>query len=152
MLLLGKALGGGMPLGAFISSNEIMKCLSHNPVLGHITTFGGHPVSCAAGKAAMEALLEEHMVTAVRDKEALFLKLLQHPRILNINSRGLMMAVRFSGFDEVQQVIKGCLEEGLFTDWFLFASDSIRIVPPLTISPDEITEACTRLIRVLDKL
>ncbi|MNL58773.1 acetylornithine aminotransferase [compost metagenome] len=88
----------------------------------------------------------------MRDKEALFLKLLQHPRILNINSRGLMMAVRFSGFDEVQQVIKGCLEEGLFTDWFLFASDSIRIVPPLTISPDEITEACTRLIRVLDKL
>lgn len=152
VLLLGKALGGGMPLGAFISSNEIMKCLSHNPVLGHITTFGGHPVSCAAGKAAMEALLEEHMVTGVRDKEALFLKLLQHPRILNINSRGLMMAVRFSGFDEVQQVIKGCLEEGLFTDWFLFASDSIRIVPPLTITMEEITEACTRLIRVLDKL
>lgn len=152
VLLLGKALGGGMPLGAFISSNEIMQCLSHNPVLGHITTFGGHPVSCAAGKAAMEALLEEQMVAAVRDKEALFLKLLQHPRILNINSRGLMMAVRFSGFEEVQQVIKGCLEEGLFTDWFLFASDSIRIVPPLTITFDEITEACARLMRVLDGL
>lgn len=152
VLLLGKALGGGMPLGAFISSNEIMQCLSHNPVLGHITTFGGHPVSCAAGKAAMEALLEEQMVAAVRDKEALFLKLLQHPRILNINSRGLMMAVRFSGFEEVQQVIKGCLEEGLFTDWFLFASDSIRIVPPLTITFDEITEACARLMRVLDRL
>ncbi|RQO29697.1 aspartate aminotransferase family protein [Taibaiella sp. KBW10] len=152
VLLLGKALGGGMPLGAFISSHEIMQSLSHNPILGHITTFGGHPVSCAAGKAALEALLEEQMVEHVLEKEQLFLQQLVHPKILGVNSKGLMMAVQFADFDMVQQVIKGCLANGLFTDWFLFASDCIRIVPPLTITAAQITEACTRLKNVLDSI
>lgn len=152
VLLLGKALGGGMPLGAFISSNQIMQDLSHKPILGHITTFGGHPVSCAAGKAALEALLDEKMIDTVFEKEQLFRAQLVHPHIRGINSKGLMMAVRFKDFEMVQKVIKGCLEQGLFTDWFLFASDCIRIVPPLTISREEIQEACSRLQRVLDAI
>lgn len=159
VLLLGKALGGGMPLGAFIASNEKMQALAHNPVLGHITTFGGHPVSCAAGKAAMEVLLEERLFEQVPAKEQLFLSLLQHKAIKQVRSKGLMMAVQLESFDQVIRVIGHCTRgqlaagnyKGVFTDWFLFAADCIRIVPPLIISEEEIRLACAILLQALDQ-
>lgn len=153
ILLLGKALGGGMPLGAFIASRANMAVLADKPVLGHITTFGGHPVSCAAGKAALQALLEEGMIPAVAAKEALFLQKLQHPLIKEVRSRGLMLAVQLDSFERVKRVIARCLESqpGVFTDWFLFAADCIRIVPPLVITEVEIHEACRILLAAIDQ-
>lgn len=159
ILLLGKALGGGMPLGAFIANQSLMQLLASNPILGHITTFGGHPVSCAAGKAAMEALIDEQMMDMVAEKEALFLATLQHEKIKAIRSKGLIMAVELSSFDEVKAVIDYCTlqpdktgENGVFTDWFLFAANCIRIVPPLTISKAQIEEACMLLMKAMDRL
>lgn len=149
ILLLGKALGGGMPLGAFISDKKIMNTLTHDPVLGHINTFGGHPVSCAAGLAAFRVLLKENMIAGVFEKEKLFLNLLNDPRIKNISSAGLMMAVEFDDFAANKAVIDRVIEKGVFTDWFLFASHALRIVPPLNISDNDIREACNRLISVL---
>jgi acetylornithine/succinyldiaminopimelate/putrescine aminotransferase len=148
MLLLGKALGGGMPLGAFIADKKIMDSLTNNPVLGHINTFGGHPVCCAAGKAAMEFLLEENLVETVFEKEKIFVENLQHSKIKKIRSRGLMMALEFDSFDQNKKVINGLLEEGVFSDWFLFAPQCLRIVPPLIISEDEIIKACAAIQKV----
>lgn len=157
ILLLGKALGGGMPLGAFIAAHEKMQALADKPVLGHITTFGGHPVSCAAGKAALEALLEERMIDGVKDKEQLFRSLLQHPRIKAVRSRGLMLAIELESFTLVKQVIDAGLhtpgqQTGVFTDWFLFAANCIRLVPPLVISESEIQQACSVLLAALDQV
>lgn len=145
ILLLGKALGGGMPLGAFISDKEMMWKLTDNPVLGHITTFGGHPVSCAAGLAAAEALIAENMIGSVRQKEQLFLSLLKHPAIKAIRSSGLLMAVEFESFEINKQIIDNCLSKGILTDWFLFASNCMRIAPPLVITEEEIRQACSLL-------
>jgi acetylornithine/N-succinyldiaminopimelate aminotransferase len=152
VLLLGKALGGGMPLGAFIADKNLMQQLTHQPVLGHITTFGGHPVCCAAGKAAMDVLLEEELIQQVHEKEILFRSLLQHPLILSIRSRGLMMALEFESFDQCKQVIDRCIERGVLTDWFLFAPNCLRIAPPLTISQEEIRQACEIIIEVLKEV
>ena len=150
ILLLGKALGGGMPLGAFVADRNLMMQLTDNPVLGHINTFGGHPVSCAAGLAAFEVLQEENLVAQVAAKEALFRSLLVHPRIRAVRSRGLMFAVEFADFAENKAIIDAVIEQGVFTDWFLFASNCLRIVPPLTITEDEIRLSCQRLLHVLD--
>ena len=147
ILLLGKALGGGMPLGAFIADKKIMDSLTYNPVLGHINTFGGHPVSCAAGLAAFNVLLRENMIAAVKHKEQLFRENLQHPAIKNISSAGLMMAVAFEDFDTNKKIIDTCIENGVFTDWFLFAANALRIVPPLNISDEEIKNACNIILR-----
>lgn len=152
VLLLGKALGGGMPLGAFIADKKIMDSLTNNPVLGHINTFGGHPVCCAAGKAAMEVLLEENLVEAVFEKEKTFLKNLQHSKIIKVRSCGLMIALEFESFDQNKKVINGLLEEGVFSDWFLFASECLRIVPPLIISEDEIIKACKAIKKVVSNV
>ena len=156
ILLLGKALGGGMPLGAFVADKSIMNALTHDPVLGHINTFGGHPVSCAAGLAAFKVLLEEKIVEQVTAKERLFLQLLKHPRIKNINSYGLMIAVEFADFDTNKHVIDALIAAttgtAVFTDWFLFAAHALRIAPPLTITENEITTACEQIIAVLDSL
>jgi len=157
VLLLGKALGGGLPLGAFIAASDKMLSLADKPVLGHITTFGGHPLSCAAGKAAMEALLEEKMPEEVSEKEQLFLSLLKHPAIKALRSKGLMMAIELEDFETVKKVIAHCLkgcgsENGtsrVFTDWFLFAPDCIRLVPPLNIPEDAIRKACAVLIAAI---
>ncbi len=149
ILLLGKALGGGMPLGAFISSPKIMSSLTHWPVLGHINTFGGHPVSCAAGLAAFRALQNEKMVDGVFAKEELFLKLLVHEKIKKVTSRGLMMAVWFDSFETNKAVIDALLQEGVFTDWFLFAPEALRIAPPLNISDKDINAACGKILQVL---
>ena len=145
IVLLGKALGGGMPLGAFISSFTNMQLLTNNPVLGHITTFGGHPVSCAAGLAAMHALLDEEMVAGVGKREALFRDQLNHPAIKAVRSAGLLLAVELGGAEEVMSCLAKALTRGVFSDWFLFAPECIRIAPPLTISEQEIRDACSIL-------
>lgn len=152
ILLLGKALGGGMPLGAFVADKKIMDALTHNPVLGHINTFGGHPVCCAAGMAAFDLLLAEDITGGVKEKEALFLSLLntaQKP--ITIRSRGLMMALEFDSFETNKKIIDRLIEEGIFTDWFLFASHCLRIVPPLTISHTEIEQACRIITSVINE-
>jgi len=150
ILLLGKALGGGMPLGAFIADKKIMNSLTHNPVLGHINTFGGHPVCCAAGLEAFNVLLDEELVATVAKKEKLFLDALQHPKIKDVRSRGLMMAVEFESFEVNKKIIDQLILEAVFTDWFLFAANCLRIVPPLTISDEEIALACKKIIDVLN--
>jgi acetylornithine/succinyldiaminopimelate/putrescine aminotransferase len=138
VLLLGKALGGGMPLGAFIADKKLMDCLSDNPVLGHITTFGGHPVCCTAGMAAFKVLLNEKLHENVLEKAKLFEQLLIHPKILSVHSFGLWMAVEFDSFETCKRVVDSCIEKGVVTDWFLFASHSLRISPPLTITNEQI--------------
>ena len=152
ILLLGKALGGGLPLGAFVADRKIMGSLSHNPVLGHISTFGGHPVSCAAGMAACKVLLEEKMIDRVGEKGERFRKNLVHPAITAINSLGLMMAVFFKDFDTNKKVIDRLIGKGVFTDWFLFAPQALRICPPLNISDDDIDAACRAIMAALDEL
>jgi acetylornithine/succinyldiaminopimelate/putrescine aminotransferase len=152
VLLLGKALGGGMPLGAFIADKKLMDSFTNNPVLGHINTFGGHPICCAAGNAAMQFLLEENIVENVLEKERLFLENLRHPKIKNIRSCGLMMALEFESFDQNKKVIDALLEEGVFSDWFLFAPQCLRIVPPLIISENEILKACDLIKKVVSDL
>jgi acetylornithine/N-succinyldiaminopimelate aminotransferase len=146
ILLLGKALGGGMPLGAFVASRAHMMQLTEGPVLGHITTFGGHPVCCAAGLAGLEALLEEGLIQDVARKSALLTSMLVHPRIRAVRSAGLLMAVEFGSFEENKRIIDRCIEKGLMTDWFLFAAHCMRIAPPLIISDEQIATAC-RIIR-----
>ena len=150
VLLLGKALGGGMPLGAFIADKKLMDAFTDHPVLGHITTFGGHPVCCAAGMASMNVLLGEKLVDDVFEKEQLFRTLLHHPKIKAVRSRGLMIAVEFENFEQNKQIIDACIEAGVFTDWFLFADNCMRIAPPLTISEEEIKKACELILKVLD--
>ncbi|MCP4439827.1 MAG: aspartate aminotransferase family protein [Aureispira sp.] len=152
ILLLAKGFGGGMPLGAFVASKEMMQSFMHNPFLGHITTFGGHPVCCAAGLASLKILVEEpNIINSVKAKEKLFRDLLQHSAIQEIRSAGLLMAVQVASFDFVQDVITECLKNGLVTDWFLFNSSAIRIAPPLTITEDEIREACKILLTAIDR-
>lgn len=152
VLLLGKALGGGMPLGAFIASKKLMNTLSYNPVLGHITTFGGHPVSCAAGKAAMEVLLENNWIAEVKAKEQILQKQLHHPKIKAVNIAGLWAAVELDDFETIEAVAKLCIKNGLITDWFLFATNCIRIAPPLSITEDELITVCNILLKSLDEV
>ncbi len=150
ILLLAKALGGGMPIGAFISSNQIMSALKENPILGHITTFGGHPVCCAAGLAALEVLLNKDLITQVEAKENLFRQLLVHPIIREIRGKGLMLAIELESFDLNKKIIDRCIENGVVVDWFLHCSNSMRIAPPLIITHDEIRKACGVIIEAID--
>ena len=152
ILLLAKGFGGGMPLGAFVANEKVMKLLTVEPVLGHITTFGGHPVSCAAGLAALKTLLTQpELIASVKRKEALFHELLVHPKIRQVRSAGLWMAVELSDFDQVRATIKGCLERGLITDWFLWNERSLRIAPPLVITETEIRQACAVILAALSE-
>lgn len=152
VLLLAKGMGGGMPIGAFVADRRVMQSLSEQPVLGHITTFGGHPVSCAAALATLQTLLETELIKDVAWKEELFLKLLQHPLIREVRSAGLWMAVELADFPTVQGVIQYCLAHGLITDWFLFNSHSLRIAPPLIIGEEEIRQACEIILAGLDTI
>lgn len=152
VLLLGKALGGGMPMGAFIADKRIMDSLTHNPVLGHINTFGGHPVCCAAGHASMQVLLQEKIVESVFEKEKVFLENLPSSKIKSIKSKGLMIALEFENFEVNKKVIDTLIANGVFTDWFLFAPQCLRIVPPLTITNEEIILACEIINKVVHKL
>ena len=150
ILLLAKGLGGGMPLGAFISSYEIMQTLTFNPVLGHITTFGGHPVSCAAALANIEVILNEKLVEGVEAKSNLIIQLLSKSNAISqIRSAGLMIALQLDNFNHVKRVINRCIEKGVILDWFLFNDSSIRIAPPLTITEEEIKEACSIILKAL---
>jgi acetylornithine/succinyldiaminopimelate/putrescine aminotransferase len=151
ILLLAKGFGGGMPLGAFISSEQNFSVFHDNPFLGHITTFGGHPVCCAAALAAFEVLEEEKIIPSVEEKGLLFESLLVHPNINKLTRAGLMMALHFDSFEFNKKVIDYCIEDGLITDWFLFASQCLRIAPPLIIQPDEIKKACQIILQNIDK-
>jgi acetylornithine/N-succinyldiaminopimelate aminotransferase len=150
ILVLAKALGGGMPLGAFISSNKIMSSLISNPPLGHITTFGGHPVSCAAGLASMKVLKEENLVADCNKKAELFRQELHHRLIMEIRGEGLLLAVRLKDPAYVKYAISKAPESGFLLDYFLFCPDAFRVAPPLTISEDEIRWACSKIIQLLD--
>lgn len=152
ILLLGKALGGGMPLGAFVSSKSHMDTFTHHPVLGHITTFGGHPVSCAAGLAAWQYLQTSQIVTQVSEHEKLFTSLLKHPSIIQLNSCGLLMALHFDSYETNKKIIDACIAKGVFTDWFLFASNAMRIAPPLTINEEEIRMACDIILEAINEI
>jgi acetylornithine/N-succinyldiaminopimelate aminotransferase len=150
ILLLAKGFGGGMPLGAFIANRDMMNLLSHDPVLGHITTFGGHPVSAAAGLATLQVLLETDLIAQVTQKSALFHRLLVHRHIKDVRSVGLWLAVDLDHAERVRKTIAACTQRGLITDWFLFNDRSIRIAPPLVITESEINLACNVLLEALD--
>lgn len=152
ILLVGKAFGGGLPLAAFIADAEIMQVLQNNPVLGHITTFGGNAVCCAAGLASLQIISEQKLYEQAAQKAQLFIQLLNHPAIQKIHHCGLMMAVYLDNFDNLRRVIAECLENGLITDWFLFANNCMRIAPPLIITEEEIQVSCGIINKALDKV
>ncbi|MBK7475189.1 MAG: aspartate aminotransferase family protein [Haliscomenobacter sp.] len=151
-LLLAKGMGGGMPIGAFISSEAIMSSLAENPILGHITTFGGHPVSCAASLATLQTLLETDLILQVASKEALFHRRLRHSKIKALRSAGLLMALELENFDQVRQVLHFSLNQGLLMDWFLFNDRALRIAPPLIITEDQIEWAASVIMEALDQI
>lgn len=150
ILLIAKGMGGGMPIGAFISSNEIMGSLTENPILGHITTFGGHPVSCAAGLANLNVILEEKLYADVSSKELLFRECLKHPAIKEIRGKGLMLSIQLSNFDQVENISRMCVDKGIIIDWFLHCETAMRIAPPLIITEEEIRHACSVILESLD--
>lgn len=152
IITLAKGMGGGMPIGAFVASKKLMDNLKENPILGHITTFGGHPVSCAASLASLNVILDDQLAQSVADKEALFRKLLVHPKIVELRGKGLMLALQLDTFENVQKVIAHCLDHGLISDWFLFCDNAIRISPPLNISEKEIHFACKILLEGIEGL
>ena len=142
MMVSAKAMGGGMPIGAFIASEEIMSVLKNNPVLGHITTFGGHPVSAAASLAALNVIIDQDLLSDVEEKANLFKEQLIHPAIKSIRNKGLMMAVGFESFEILKPIIDRAIDLCVITDWFLHCDKAMRIAPPLIISTDEIHQAC----------
>jgi len=150
ILVMGKGMGGGMPIGAFTSSYENMKLLRDNPKLGHITTFGGHPVIAAAALATLEELLTSDVMAETLEKEKLFRKLLHHKLIKEIRGMGLMLALMMKDEDTANRVILVCKERGLLLFWLLFEGSAVRITPPLTISNEEIKEGCGILLDVLN--
>ncbi|MDW7691004.1 aspartate aminotransferase family protein [Flammeovirgaceae bacterium SG7u.111] len=151
ILTMGKALGGGMPIGAFSASHELMKSFTNNPPLGHITTFGGHPVCCAAAHAALEVLLEENILDHVHQKGQLFRELLQHPLVKEIRSIGLMFAIELDSFEVVNKVVEKCIERGVIGYWFLSTKNSFRIAPPLIIIEEEIRKAAAIIRECMDE-
>lgn len=150
ILLLAKGMGGGMPIGAFISDREIMNTLTENPILGHITTFGGHPVSCAAGLANLEVILEENLHQQVASKESLFRECLKHPQIKEVRGMGLMLSIQLNSFDQVENISRMCVDKGIIIDWFLHCETAMRIAPPLIINEDEIKLACSIILEAVD--
>ncbi|MEN9738854.1 MAG: hypothetical protein RLZZ318_888 [Bacteroidota bacterium] len=151
VLVLAKSFGGGLPLGAFIASTEIMECLKDHPVLGHITTFGGHPLSCAAALAAIKVLQTELHIEQVNTKSNLFRDLLKHPKIISIDGMGLMLALQFEQAQFCRKVIDQCVQNGLLIDWFLYAEDKIRLAPPLIVSIEQIHEISHTILKSIDE-
>ncbi|MDD2412573.1 MAG: aspartate aminotransferase family protein [Bacteroidales bacterium] len=153
IITLAKGFGGGMPIGAFVSSKEIMQTFTTNPILGHMTTFGGHPVCCAAALATIEVIENEKLVNNIPFKAEAFKSLIQHPSLIkDFRQEGLMMAIEFESFEINKKIIDLCLENRIITDWFLFNSKSMRIAPPLVITIEEIEEACSVINRVLKQI
>ena len=153
IVCLAKAFGGGMPLGAFISRHEVMDTLQHDPVLGHITTFGGHPVCCAAGLAALNYLLDNDVVGTVEAKGALYEELLRdHPAVREIRRSGLLIAVELGSSERLYRIMELFKEAGILSDWFLFCDTAFRISPPLTISDEEVRDSAALIRECLDRL
>ena len=149
ILVMGKGMGGGVPVGAFMSSAEIMKSLQHSPKLGHITTFGGNPLIAAASYATLKEVLESSLMNEVEEKEKLFRELLVHPKIKKVNGRGLMLAVELESPEYTLDVAKRCMEKGLIVFWQLYRNEFMRISPPLTISKEEIKKGCEIILEAL---
>ena len=153
VICLAKAFGGGMPLGGVASSKQILDSFTHNPCLGHITTFGGHPVCCAAGLAALNYMIDNNIVEQVERKGALFEeRVSKHPKVLEIRRSGLLLAVELGKSEYLYRIMEIFKEEGIMSDWFLYCDTAFRISPPLTISEAEIEECCTIIARSLDRL
>jgi len=152
ILLLAKGMGGGMPIGAFISDREIMISFTSNPVLGHLTTFGGHPVHCAAAHATLETLLNSDLIGEVNAKEKLIQSKLIHPCIKELRTAGLWAAIEVESPEILHAVIARCLEAGMILDWFLFNEKSLRLAPPLTITTEELEVACDQILEILGNL
>jgi acetylornithine/succinyldiaminopimelate/putrescine aminotransferase len=150
VLLCAKGMGGGMPIGAFIANHEVMGVFKNNPILGHITTFGGHPVSAAASLATLNVIQEENLLGNINRKAQIFRDLLVHPKIKEVRNQGLMMAVEFEDFDTLKPIIDRAIEKGIITDWFLFCDNSMRIAPPLIITEEEIRKACGIILESID--
>jgi acetylornithine/succinyldiaminopimelate/putrescine aminotransferase len=151
ILVMGKGMGGGVPVGAFMSSREMMETLSHSPKLGHITTFGGNPLIAASSYATLKEVLESGLMEETAKKEQLFRELLVHPKIKNINGKGLMLAVNLGDPEYTIAVAKRCMEKGLIVFWQLYRNEYMRISPPLTLSEDEIREGCAIILEVLNE-
>ena len=149
---MGKGMGGGLPIGAFSSSKKLMVQLENHPKLGHITTFGGNPVIAAAAYATLKEIRDSDLMKEVHKKEALFRKELNHPKIKQINGKGLMLAPLLESEAHVNEVVFKCMEKGLLLFWLLWEKKAIRISPPLTISKKEIQSGCTIIREVLDEL
>lgn len=151
VLLCAKGMGGGMPIGAFIANQKVMSVFKNNPILGHITTFGGHPVSCAASLATLNVIFEENLLEKVKAKAQVFKELLVHEQIKEVRNQGLMMAVEFENFEMLKPIIDRAIVGGIITDWFLFCDNSMRIAPPLIITDEEIRKACSAILSVINK-
>ncbi|KGE13864.1 aspartate aminotransferase family protein [Sphingobacterium deserti] len=151
ILMLAKGIGGGMPLGAFVARKEIMDVIKDNPMLGHITTFGGHPVSCAAARASLQVIQDEQLLNTVATKAALFRRLLNTAKIKEIRGLGLMMCLQLETFEQVYAVSNYCASEGLMIDWYLHCETALRIAPPLTITSEEIEKACKIILDGIEK-
>lgn len=151
IILLAKGMGGGMPIGAFIARKDVMDVIKDNPILGHITTFGGHPLSCAAALASLNVILDDKLAESVRKKEQQFRDLLVHPAIKEIRGLGLMMSIQLSSFEQVENVSRYCADNGVMIDWFLHCETALRLAPPLVIEDNEIRTACAVILKGIEK-
>jgi len=152
ILTLAKAMGAGLPIGGFISSMENMSTLTHDPQLGHLTTFGGNPLSCAAAIANLKVFEDENLVDYCEAKGKIFEKKLENPRIIGFRRKGLMMALELENKETVEKVVNNCIQSGVICFWFLSNAESLRIAPPLTISEAEIEDGCSMIVQALDKV
>lgn len=152
IMLIAKGMGGGMPIGAFISAREIMQSFTHSPVLGHLTTFGGHPVNCAAALATLETLLDSGLIKEVAEKERILRSKLVHKRIIALRTAGLWAAIEVESSAILHSIIAQCRESGLILDWFLFNEKSLRLAPPLIITREELDMVCDQILAILDKI
>ncbi|MCB0820316.1 MAG: aspartate aminotransferase family protein [Bacteroidetes bacterium] len=151
VVLMAKGMGGGLPIGAFAASRDVMQCLSHDPLLGHITTFGGNAVCAAAALAVAREISKPELLNSVEQRSKLIRELLKHPDIIEIRGKGLLLAMKLESNQRVLSVMNKCYELGLITDWFLFADDCIRIAPPIIISEEETREACAIVLKALEQ-
>jgi len=151
VIVFAKGMGGGMPIGAFLSSLQNMNAFTHSPVLGHLTTFGGHPVCCAASLATIELITEEELWKNTAEKESIVREVLRHETILEIRGKGLLLAVVFDTFERNKRIIDAAISKGVITDWFLFCDNAMRIAPPLTISNDDLRDACKKLLEAIEE-
>ena len=152
VVVMGKGMGGGMPIGAFTASAKMMDTLSHDPKMGHITTFGGNPVIASAALATLKELIETRLIEETLEKEKLFRKLLVHPLIKEVRGRGLMLAPILISEEIVNELVLRAQNKNLILFWLLFEGKAVRITPPLTISEEEIREGCGIIIDILDEL